>query len=222
MPNVPLAENRLKVATPLAPGEWPSNRSASPAGSPSAPRANNNHPQTLPTSDLLPRVLAVEEPLPLSSWMGKRSLLVSLTCVAQLIVHEVPAWMVSMVVHMVTLVTMAMVTVAGPVKYTPQHLIITPPEEKIEEVVDVDKLPTRLEPTATIIEPPVIDAKLVQEDRIVDPNNELEAAPAAMTEPNKSGMDYVSSGDALSLRSSSGKQYFARPWDVEKYKKAKA
>ncbi len=145
-------------------------------------------------------MLAVEEPLPLSAWMGKRSLLVSLTCVAQLIVHEAPAWMVSMVVHMVTLVTMAMVTVSGPVKYTPQHLIIEPPKEKVEEVAEVvDKPPETLDPTAAAVDPPVIDSKLVQEDKIIDPNNELEAAPAATTDPGQSGMDYPSSVDMFAL-----------------------
>ena len=42
------------------------------------------------------------------------------------------------VVHMVTLVTMAMVTTAQPLPYKAQHLVVqAPEEEKVEDLLDV-------------------------------------------------------------------------------------
>ena len=57
-----------------------------------------------------------------------------------------------MVVHMVTLVTMAMVTTAQPLPYRAQHLVVTPPEdEKVEDLLDVaETLPTALDEKAPV------------------------------------------------------------------------
>ncbi|MBU4273591.1 MAG: terpene cyclase/mutase family protein [Planctomycetes bacterium] len=208
MSDVPLAERKLKVAAPLAPGEWPCTRATSSAGADSAPRVNN-HAQTPRQNDSLSVLLQVEDALPLGIWMGKRGLLVSVSCLAQLFVHEAPAWMVSMVVHMVTLVTMAMVTVSEPVQYKPQHLIVTPPEKKVEKIVDVaDKLPTTLD-ESVVVEKTSLDSKVEQEKKFIDPNNEPEAAPATAAETIESGMHHVAPGDILKFVGGSGGSPFS-------------
>ena len=58
-----------------------------------------------------------------------------------------------MVVHMVTLVTMAMVTVAPPAPYKPHHLVVLPPEETIEDLRDI----SNAQPT-TLEEKPVVES----------------------------------------------------------------
>ena len=207
MSDVPLAGKNLKVAAPLAPGEWSGARSMSSAGANSAARVNN-HAQTPRQNDSLPLLLHVEDALPLGIWMGKRGLLVSVSCLAQLLAHEAPAWMVSMVVHMVTLVAMAMVTVSEPVTYRPQHLIVTPPEKKVEKIEDVDdKSPTTLDENA-VIETVDLDSKVEQAEKFVDPNNEPEAAPAA-AETVESGIHHVAPGDMLKFVGGSGGSPFS-------------
>ena len=52
-----------------------------------------------------------------------------LVCMSQVAVQEAPAWGLSMVVHMVTLVTMAMVAVPDAVPCKAQHFVVAPPEE---------------------------------------------------------------------------------------------
>ena len=61
----------------------------------------------------------------------------------QVVVHEAPAWAVSMVIHMVTLVTMTMVAVPDPVPYKATQLTVTPrQEEKVEEIKEAEQRPT--------------------------------------------------------------------------------
>ena len=99
---------------------------------------------------------------------------------AQVVVQESPAWALSMVVHMVSLVTMAIVIVPETVPYKAQHLMVVPPEEQaIEEVMEIsDKQPETLDDdteTQTVI----VDSKIAQESVTLDPSDEPQAAPAA-------------------------------------------
>ncbi len=198
MSNVPVAEKQLKVAQPLAPGQWPRRRATSPVDAGSAPRANAD--SFSPAKVDAPSTLYHTDDRPtFSRWPGRRGVLFSVACLMQLFVHEAPAWMVSMVVHMVTLVTMAMVTVSEPLPYEPQHLIVTPPEEKEEKIVDavVDKLPTTLDENS-VVETPPLESKLEQEENFVKSSNEPEAAPASV-DVSDSGLESVPPGDMLTM-----------------------
>ncbi|MBN1395450.1 MAG: terpene cyclase/mutase family protein [Pirellulales bacterium] len=204
MSNVPLAEIKLKVAKPLGREGWSGGRTAHPIGADSTSFANNR-PHSLPQAELLPEVGHVENALPLGLLTGKHGLTVSIFCLAQLFVHEAPAWMVSMVVHMVTLVTMAMVTVSEPVPYKPQHLIVTPPPEKkeVEEIVDVpDDQPDRLD-DAAVFEVEALDKHYEQSMKYIDPIDEPEAAPAS-PKTTDSGPDLVSPSEMLKLDGAHG------------------
>ena len=133
-----------------------------------------------------------------ATWAGFHSGASVAACVFHLILHEAPAWTVSMVVHMVTLVTMAMVTVPQPVLYKSNHLLVTPPpvEEKIEEVKEANnEKPTTLEENA-VTESVAFDSKVEQERVNIQPSNEPEAAPAAIDLADY-GLDRVPKSDLL-------------------------
>jgi len=127
----------------------------------------------------------------------------------QFIVQEAPAWSVSMVVHMVTLVTMAMVTVSEPVPYKAHRLIVTPPkkEKKIEEVLEVitKKQPATLEENVPI-EVKAPDTEIELQKVVIQPDGGPEASPAPM-ETSDFGLERVPSSDLLTVigpRSSNG------------------
>lgn len=132
--------------------------------------------------------------------VGRRGPALMVACIVQLVTHEAPAWMVSMVVHMVTLVTMAMVTVSEPTIYVPRQLTVTPPEEKVEEVVDLnDKLPTTLEERNIAVESVAMEEK--QEPQTVEhtsfePDNEPESAARA-AEISEFGLEQMPKGEML-------------------------
>ena len=88
--------------------------------------------------------------------------------ISQVAVQEAPAWALSMVVHMVTLVTMAMVAVPDTVPYRAQHLVVVPPmEQKIEEIKDIaDKQPETLDDSLQT-ESLMLDSKIAQEKVVV-------------------------------------------------------
>lgn len=203
MPNVPLAERKLKVATPLDSDGWLSDQATASAGATVAPRIKDDLP-TAKKSEPSDFSIRTDDSPPFGAWLGKHGLMVSVTCFAQLAVHEAPAWLISMVVHMVTLVTMAMVTVSEPIPYKPQHLIVTLPEkkviEKIQEVVPND-IPDSLDENliAELVNPDVHSEQL---PRFVEPSSELEPAPAAQ-EVTDTGTKHAPQGEILTLRSGS-------------------
>ena len=134
MSDVPLAKSNLKVAKPLA------TRAASPLASrPTLARA----PQSpMPVCSAIFRFSTrVDSPSAgdsrrapsaavVAGRLAMQGLVAMMVCTAQVVVQEAPAWALSMVVHMVTLVTMAMVTVPDAVPYKAQHLVVAPPEEQ--------------------------------------------------------------------------------------------
>ena len=62
--------------------------------------------------------------------LGMHGLIAMMVCMSQVVVQEAPAWALSMVVHMVTLVTMAMVVVPETVPDKPQHLSLCLPRNR--------------------------------------------------------------------------------------------
>jgi hypothetical protein len=101
---------------------------------------------------------------------------------ARLIIREAPAWTVSMVIHMVTLVAMATVAVPDLVPYQAEHLIVTPSEQrKVEEIKEVDSdQPTTLDEN-TAIEAMAFESKVEPDTKVnIPPSDEPAAAPAAV------------------------------------------
>ncbi|NLF07468.1 MAG: terpene cyclase/mutase family protein [Pirellulaceae bacterium] len=204
MSNVPLAERKLKVATPLEPGGWPSDRGASPAGAAFAPRLKED-PPVAKNGEPLDISIHVDDLYTSRAWLGRHGLTASIACFAQLAVEEAPAWLISMVVHMVTLVTMAMITVSEPVPYKPQHLIVTPPEKKkVEKPLEVeDDKPKTLDDTS-IAELVTMDTHADQSEKYVEPSRHLEAAASASPVPD-AGLKHIPQGeDILALSNGYG------------------
>ena len=202
MSDVPLANKKLIVAKPLAPNERLNDRGAAPAGAVLAPHPASAAPGDAQTASPVVAI-DVENAAVRNAWTGRHGLLVSLSYLAQLFVQEAPAWLVSMVVHMVTLVTMAMITVPEPAPYKPQHLIVSRPEkkkeaEKVQEIKDV--VPQTLKETE-VVETSVFDTDIDQAPKYVEPTSELEAAPAAV-EISEWGVRHVPPGDMLALSTS--------------------
>lgn len=135
----------------------------------------------------------------LAAWLAARGSSGFVVCILQLIVHEAPAWTVSMVVHMATLVTMALITVQQPTLYKPQHLLVTPPEEeKIEEIKDASTdQPTTLDENQTA-QSVAFDSNVEQEQVDIQPSEESEAAPAAV-DVTDFGLEHVPKSDLLQM-----------------------
>jgi hypothetical protein len=183
----PLAEVKLKRATPLDAPDATAARAAT------LPAAETPAAQTSPAAAVA-TLLHIDAALPVGARVGRRSLAFTGAFFAELLVHEAPAWMVSMVVHMVTLVTMAMVSVSEPIQYKPHQLLVTPPQRKVEEMVEVpEKPPTTLEENMA---PAMVDleSKNEQEKSFTEPTDEAEAAPAS-TQITDNGLDHRPKGD---------------------------
>lgn len=134
MSDVPLAGTKLKVAKPLPVRAEPIlPRAKLLAAAPADPSAF--------LADIDPELASIR--LDVFHRYRERAIksqgvIAMLACMSHMIVQEAPAWALSMFIHMVTLVTMAMITVPDPVPYKPQQLIVAPPEEeKIEEIKEI-------------------------------------------------------------------------------------
>ncbi len=107
-----------------------------------------------------------------------------IVCMSQVAVQEAPAWGLSMVVHMVTLVTMAMVAVPDNVPCKAKHIIVAPPEEQqVEEVQDFcDRQPATLDETAEaeVVTLDSLDSDVGQEAAANIGGDDLRAAPPAV------------------------------------------
>ncbi len=122
----------------------------------------------------------------------------------EMFVQEAPAWGISMLVHMVTLVGMAMVTVPDPVTYKTQQLLATPPEEeKIEEIKPVDsEQPQTLDEDATL-GAAAFESSIERETMDVQPTDELDAAPA-MVDLSDYGLEHVPKSELLTMMGAYG------------------
>jgi hypothetical protein len=119
-----------------------------------------------------------------------------------LIAQEAPAWGTSMVVHMVTLVTMA--PVPNPVVYKAQHLIVTPPEEeKVKEINPAEsEQPTTLEENQ-LMAAATFESKLEQASMDIQPSDELQASLSAV-DLSDYGLEHIPKGDLLTTVSAYG------------------
>lgn len=134
-------------------------------------------------------------------WGGLPSGASMVSNVVQFVVHEAPAWAVSMVIHMMTLVAMAMVAVPEPAPAKAQHLIVTPPEEQKveEEVKEVEnEQPTSLLDEETSVESVAFESTVEQEQMDIQPSDEPEAAPAAV-DLSDMGLEHAPKSDLLNI-----------------------
>jgi hypothetical protein len=131
----------------------------------------------------------------------------SATRLAKWIIREAPAWTVSMLVHMVTLVTMAAVAVPDPGTHAPPELVVTPAkEEKVEEIKEKEKekevdneQPTTLLEDSTQLDAVTFESKLEQETKVdIQPSDDVEAGLAAV-DLTEYGMEQVPKGDLLTM-----------------------
>ena len=108
-----------------------------------------------------------------------------LLCTTHVIAQEAPAWALSMVVHMVTMVTMAMVTVPAPVQYrSAQHLTANPTEEeKVEQPKEkedkknfAEQLPTKLEDEPPI-EPAIVNGEKIKQEAVEIQGGDIASSP---------------------------------------------
>jgi hypothetical protein len=210
MSGVRLAESRLNVAKPVAaqsaapyllsepaPLDCPADIFIDPPELvPVDPRSRRHDPES--RRHRLGRVFATQ------------GLAAMMVCGVHVITHEAPAWALSMVVHMVTLVTMAMVGVPGSTPFQAQNVTITPPEQRaVEEVMEiVDRQPETLDeedpPDAAIIE-----SKIAQDNVMLDPGDEPQNLPPA-SDASLLGLDCVPKGDMMTLVRASGNAYADR------------
>lgn len=214
MSDVPLAKTTLITAKPLAPHARPRTLVRAKPLDEAKPLAetetvlescSDTGVRKRAESELGPIIIKVDATVAkpaatgLATWLGLRGSTGLVVCLLQLIVHEAPAWTVSMVVHMLTLVTMAMVTLQEPVTYKAQHLIVTPPEEeKIEEIKDASTdQPTTLDENQTA-EALSFDSTVEPERVDLQPSEETEAAPAAV-DLTDFGLEHVPKSDLLTM-----------------------
>ena len=164
---------------------------------------------------LIPEKIVVRRPSRARRIIGTQGLVAILVCMSQVAVQEAPAWGLSMVVHMVTLVTMAIVVVPSTIPHNAQHLVVAPPEQQqIEVVKDIsDRQPDTLDETPET-EILAMDSNVDQEAVAFESIGDLQAAPAAMDAtplgpdgmPEEDIMAMVHAyGNAYSDRSMSGK-----------------
>ncbi len=140
MSDVPLAGTKLKVAKPLPVRAEPILPRAKPLASADAAVPAPVGSLALPVgidADLASIRLDVFHRYRERA-IKSQGVIAALVCMSHMVVQEAPAWALSMFIHMVTLVTMAMITVPEPVPYKAQHLVVAPPEEqKIEEIKEI-------------------------------------------------------------------------------------
>ena len=203
MSGMPLSRTLLRTAQPLAP------RVGSRALLRAKPLVDNDvifsgWDETVPQRvEIGPIAIHIDDAKPVVAsaaiWSGLHGGSGALTYLVQLIIHESPAWGISMLVHMVTLVTMALVTVADPVLYKTQHLIVTPPEEeKIEEIKQLDNdQPTTLDEYASL-GAVAFESTLEHDAMDIQPSDEPEAA-SAFVDLTDYGLEHVPKSDLLTM-----------------------
>jgi hypothetical protein len=186
MLDVPLVRTRLKAAKRLLPRATPSVRQAdsSPDNEPAVSNTADFPPLTRPE---IPTTLIPDKPTRRSMRtrvLGTHGLVAILICMTQVAVQEAPAWGLSMVVHMVTLVTMAMVAVPDTVPCKAKHIIVAPPEEQqVEEVQDFsDRQPETLDENigAEFVMIDAIDSNVGQDAFAYESGDQLQGTPAAV------------------------------------------
>lgn len=154
-------------------------------------------------------VEVVDVPIRINVGSSARALVVGgggaaamLTCLAQVVAQEAPAWAVSMVVHMATLVTMAMVTVAEPASYVAQQLLVTPPaEEVIEDIAEFDgTMPTTLDDSISseALTFASDDHGMMVENAVPGLSDEMEAARGAI-DTSDFGFEHVPKSDIMAM-----------------------
>jgi len=211
MSDVPLARTKLKVAKPQlvrARPPLPRAKALSAADTTVLAVADPPSPKQIDFAlTLIPD--KVRRPNR-SRMIGTHGLVAMLVCMSQVAVQEAPAWALSMVVHMVTLVTMAMVAVPDTVPYKAQHLVVAPPDEQqIEEVKEIsDKQPESLEENSET-EMVAVESKIAQDKVAFDTSDELQAAPAAM-DTTPLGLECMPKGDVMSMVRAYGNAYSDR------------
>jgi hypothetical protein len=122
--------------------------------------------------------------------------------VVRFVIHEAPAWSLSMLIHMVTLISMAMVAVPDPPVNKAQHLTVTPPtEEKLEEPKEAasNDQPTTLDEIESQ-EPVTFDSANLassQEGLEIQPADEMD--PTAVVDLNSFGIENVPKSELLTM-----------------------
>jgi hypothetical protein len=136
-------------------------------------------------------------------WSGLAGSASFFSGLGQIAAQEAPAWAISVVVHMVTLVTMAMVTMPDPVSYKARQLIVTPPEEeKLEQIKEAkNEQPTSVnegKPDGKALEAVAFESKLGHSKLEIEPSEEPEAAPAPV-DLTDFGLEHVPKSDLLTV-----------------------
>jgi hypothetical protein len=202
MSDVTLPRTMLRKAEPL--GGHPRSQSlvrAKPLTEPSPNLSGLSESPILPRTVLEPIVICIDTTRPVAAlppfWSGLWSGTGAVACLMHLIAQEAPAWGTSMVVHMVTLVTMALVTVPNPVLYKTQHLLVTPPEEeKVEEIKQVEnEQPTTLEENQ-MMAAATFESKIERDSMDIQPSDELQASLSAV-DLSDYGLEHIPKGDLL-------------------------
>ncbi|MEN6450767.1 MAG: hypothetical protein ABFC96_09765 [Thermoguttaceae bacterium] len=184
--------SKLKRAVPLGPGNRSSVRLPHSAESDTAVRGAADT-VILKTATPLPIFIRVDE-TPLvpgwdARWKGRDA---ALRVMLRLAMREAPAWLASMIVHMVTLMAMATVVVNSPTRYkVPQRTIVMQqPEEKqkIEEVAE--DLPDAVSPNT-------LDEDVPVKPTTVEPRSVAERTALAAGEAMASAEPAVDAGIGL-------------------------
>jgi hypothetical protein len=216
MLEVPRVRTRLKAAKRHKPRGGPPFRQAesSPNADTIAPAAADLPPLTCPD---IPTTLIPDKPGPRRSIgtriLGTHGLVAVLICMSQVAVQEAPAWGLSMVVHMVTLVTMAMVAVPDAAPCRVKHVIVAPPDEQqVEEVQDFsDRQPETLDEIceADITMLDSLDSNVGQEAAAFDSIEELQGTPTAR-DAAPLGQDCLPQIDVMTMVRAYGNAYSDR------------
>jgi hypothetical protein len=214
MLGVLLVKRRRKAVKRLAPRAGPTSRQpVSPPNSDATVRAAADFPPF--TQPDIPTTLIPEKPRRSNRTriLGMHGLVAVIVCMCQVAVQEAPAWGLSMVVHMVTLVTMAMVAVPDTLPCKAKHIIVAPPEEQqVEEVQDFsDRQPATLDETseAEIVTIDSLDSNVGQEAVAFDGSDELQGTPATI-DTRPLGQDSLPQIDLMTLVRSYGNAFSDR------------
>ncbi|MFH1264970.1 MAG: hypothetical protein ABIK89_04540, partial [Planctomycetota bacterium] len=112
------------------------------------------------------------------------------------LVWQTPSWLVSMVVHVVVLLVLALLTLPPPLLDEIRELVVAPgQDEALEEIDDFDEGP--LEEIDFQVTDMVFEAQLEQEVIDVSPFDEMEAA-AVSVELSDIGLEHAPNADLLS------------------------
>jgi hypothetical protein len=215
MLKVPLVKRSLRATERLQPrrGPRPLQAEPSPPTDTILPPDADLPPLTRPD---IPTSLIPEKPRRRSNrtrLLGTNGMVAVLFCMSQVAVQEAPAWGLSMVVHMVTLVTMAMVAVPNTIPCKAKHIIVAPPQEQqVEEIQDFsDKQPETLDESseAEMVMVESIDSNVGQEAVAFDSGDDLQGTPPAM-DTTPLGRDNVPQIDLMTAVRASGSAYSDR------------